>query len=378
MTDVSPSGRYLVLTALRQGPSLDEKSLSIYDTISNKTIELALPEPLEYWDASFHFSWQESRLIAFCFGCFSTTMNVLIWDNLSTVPGLTSHASLCLNSPIGRQQIHVHKAATSAVIVTKARSIQRIELGDEIKFLDTNNLIDDYPHRLSTISRDCSHWALVSYGQKGGKVQIMDLLSPDAPARHFDLEWSHSDISEVLSQGNDLPIALSPDLHVLVINAEVFDITITEGNDSSKRSTLTPFTMEGLPPLLEPHRHQNASWGLHSQISPCNSFVLYVNEGDQWAHRRYNSAIFLYRINIETRTSARLELNLPEKLVSLHACFHPSLPLIAISYASPTVAELEDNLRTPPSLQLAIFDLESLETTVLEVPKGQHMEAIAA
>ena len=106
--------------------------------------------------------------------------------------------------------------------------------------------------------------------------------------------------------------------------------------------------------------------------------MLYVGKGDQWGNRsRYSSAIFLYRINVEKRTSTRLELNLPKELVSLYASFHPSLPLIAISYASPTVAELEEIMRRPPLLQLAIFNFKSLETTVLDVPKGQHIEAMA-
>ena len=207
----------------------------------------------------------------------------------------------------------------------------------------------------------------------------MELMSPYKPTRHLDLEWSHSDIPRVLSQGINLPIALSPDLRVLMINAEVFDIAISEGNDPFEGLTRTPFTMEALPSLLKPYRHRFPDWfSLDCRISPCNSFVLYVAEGDQWGNRsRYSSAIFLYSINIEKRTSARVELNLPEKLVSLYASFHPSLPLIAISYASPTVAELENIQHRPPLLQLAILDLKSLETTVLEVPKGQHIEAIA-
>lgn len=380
LADVSPTSPYLVLGRPDDINKLilRETVLYLYDTKSNETIELCLPEPLDYGTGKFHFTRQETRLIAFLFGRFSTNMNVLIWDCLTTAPRLTSHASRCPKFWIWPEQIHLHKAATSAVMVAETRSIQRIELGDEIKFLDAKNSIDDYPHRLSTISRDCSHWALVSYGQNGGKVQIMDLVSPGAPARHFDLEWSHSDISRVLSQGIDLPAALSPDLRVLIINAEVFDIAISEGNEPSERLTRTPFTMETLPPLLEPHRHQITVCGLGCQISPCNSFVLYVGKGDQWGNRsRYSSAIFLYRINVEKRTSARVELNLPEELVSLYASFHPSLPLTAISYASPTVAELEDIRHRPPLLQLAIFNLKSLETTALEVPKGQHIEAMA-
>ena len=242
LADVSPTSRYLVLGTPNDFNTLRPKEtlLYLYDTKSNDTIELRLPEPLDYRNGKFHFTRHETRLIAFLFGQFSKCMNVLIWDFLATAPRLTSHASLCLHSPIWPQQIHIHKAATSAIVVTKTRSIQRIELGDEIKLLDTNNLIDDYPHRLSAISRDCSQWALVSYGQKGGMVQIMDLMSPYKPARHLDLEWSHSDIPTVLLQGTGVPIALSPDLRVLIINAEVFDIAISEGNDPSERLTRTP------------------------------------------------------------------------------------------------------------------------------------------
>ena len=378
LVDVSPTGRYLVLGPANRISTTfpQEIVLCLYDTNSNKTVELRLPEPLDYFDGKFHFSRHETRLIAFLLG--GVAMNVLIWDCLAIAPKLTSHANWCSTSSILPVDIHVHKAATSAVMVNGTRSIQRIELGAEIKFLDTKNLIDDYPHRLSTISKDCSHWALVSYGQKGGKVQVMDLTSPDAPAHYFDLEWSHSDISRVLSQGTNLPIALSPDLCVLIINAEVFDITITEGNDPPEDLTRTPFTLEALPALLEPHRHQNPFRGLKCQISSCNSFVLYVGDGDQWGNRsRYSSAIFVYRIDLEKRTSARLDLNLPACLVSLHASLHPSLPLMAISYASPTVSELEIISQRPPLLQLAIFDLKSLEMTILEVPKGQLIEAIA-
>ena len=153
LADVSPTSRYLVLGTPFERNTLfpEETVLYLYDTKSNETIELRLPEPFNYLFGKFYFTRQETRLIAFLFGRFSTSMNVLIWDCLTTAPRLTSHASLCLNSSIGPQQIHIHKAATSAVMVTKTRSIQRIELGDEIKLLDENDLIDDYPEGLFTL-----------------------------------------------------------------------------------------------------------------------------------------------------------------------------------------------------------------------------------
>ncbi|KAF6227691.1 hypothetical protein HO173_012021 [Letharia columbiana] len=383
LVDVSPTGRYLVLGVPfgHLAFNFGEEILYLYDTDSKKLIELRFPEPLNYWEGKFLFTRHETRLISFLL-CHPSKLHVMIWDCLATAPRLTSHATSPANSHpdlVPRPyQIHVHKAATSAVMVTNARSIQRIELGDEIKFLDANKMIDDYSYRLSTVSRDGSHWALVCYGRKGGKVQIIDLTSPDAPARHFDLEWSQSDIPRVLTQGTNFPIGFSPDLRVLIINAEVFDITTTEGDDLSKRLTLTPFTMEALPTLLEPHRHKIPSWGLDCQISACNSYVIYMGRGDQWGDTsRYSSAIFLYRIDLQKRKSARLELILPEGLISLNASLHPSLPLMTISYASPTSTELEDIRERAPPLRLAIFDLMRLEKRVLENPKGQATKAMA-
>lgn len=380
LADVSPTGRYLVLgvpqdSSLIREKTIKEKNLYLYDTNSNETIELHLPEPLDYWNGKFHFSGHEERLIAFLLD--RSAIHILIWECLAIGPRLTSYANWCLDSGIWPHQIYVHKAATSAVMVTNTRSIQRIELGDEIKFLNANKVIDDHPHRLSTISRNCSHWVLVSYGWKGGKVQTIDLTSADAPARHFDIKSPQGDIARALAQETNSFIGFSPDLRVLIINAEAFDITTTEGNVSSETLTLEPFTIEGLPALLESQRSSTFR-DLQCYISPCNSLVVYVCKGDQWGNRfRYSSAIFLYRIDLEKRTSVRLELNLPEELVCPHASFHPSLPLMAISYASPTASELETILEKPPSLSLAILDLNSLEMVKVEVPEGQPTEAIA-
>lgn len=376
LVDISPTGRYLVLDVpdFFSTPKPEEEILYLHDTNSNETVELRLHEPLDYLHGKFHFSRHETRLIAFLLG--RSAMNVLIWDFLTTAPKLMRHAKCDLTSIIWPAQICVHKAADSAVIVTETRSIERIEFGDEIKFLDANKVNDDYPHRYSTVSRDSSHWALVSYGRKGGKVQIINMMSPDA--RHFDLEWSQSDMQRVLTQAIDLPVGLSPDFRVLMINAEVFELTTTKGHNPSETLTLTPFTIEALPVLLESHRHQITACNLDCQISACKSYVLYVGRGDQWGNRsRYSSAVLLYRIDLRTKTSARINLTIPENLVSPNACFHPYLPLMAISYASPTATELQDIQGKPPSLHLAIFDLRSLEMISLDFPDGQPTEAMA-
>ena len=379
LINVSPSGRYLVLgqSETLLAKRAEEEALYIYDTKLKETVKLPFPKPLYYFVGKFHFSQDETRLTALLVAFKNLT--VLIWDYLRPTSRLTSHASLDLEHTIGQHGIHVHKTATSAVIVRATRMIQRIELGDRIEFLDVGYSIDEFPHRLSTISRDGSHWALVSYGSKGGKVQIMDLRSPDAPARHFVLHWSQSDIPETLAQSNSLPVGISPDLRVMIINSEVFDLTTTTiSKDHSQRLTLASFTIEAAPVLLRPHRHQSKYEVLKCLISPCNSYVIYVSRGAEWGEEsRYSSVFLLYRIDVQKRTSARLELMLPQRMISTSACFHPSLPLMTLSYASPTATELTRIRQWPPELRPVIFDLQSLEMKILEIPKVQPTEDIA-
>ena len=379
--NVSSSGRYLVLERPIDsfGKTIEEEALYVYDTKLNETLELPFPKPLDYFEGKFEFSQDETRLIAFMVG--RKNLTVIIWDCLGPGPKLSSHASLDMDQNINSLGIYVHKAATSAVIATGTRIIQRIELGDRIKFLDARDTIDDYPCKISTVSRDGSHWASVSYGRNGGKVQIIDLQWPGAPARHFVLQWSHSDTPEAIEEGLSLPIGISPDLSVLIVNAEVFDLTTTatsNGKDTSKSITLTSFTVEAAPALLRPHRYQYETWGLQCRISPCNSYVIYVGSGDQWGERsRYPSVIFLFRLDVQKRTSAQFELMLPERIISLNADFHPSLPLLALSYASSTATEFKIIRESPPVLRPVMYNLESLEMTILEVSKTQLLDAIA-
>ena len=374
--DVSPTGRFLVLGKPADDHECEEEMLYLYDTDSNQTLRLPFPKPLKYSEGKFHFSRHETRLTTFLFSHHGLT--VMLWDCLTTIPRLTNYARWDVGSFIQPRQVHINETANLAVMVTKSRSIRRIELGDSIEFLDAGKQVGEFPYRLSAISRDCSHWASVSYGPKGGKVQIIDLTSPDALARKFDLEWSLSNTSEAFTRITHPPIAISPDLHVLVIDAEVFDLTTANETRTSETSTLTSFTIEAAPVLLKSHRHQYQSWRPKCQISACNSYVIYVNEGDQWGNRsRYSSAFLLYRIDLENRTSAQLELMLPERLVSLSASLHPSLPLMAISYGSPTSTELESFRPGLPPLHLAICDINTLVMTSLDLPEGQFTDAMA-
>ncbi len=381
LVDVSPTGQYLVLgeAETELTVKLEEEVLYLYDTKSNETIELRLPQPLNYHMGEFLFSRDETRLTAFLDGRF-TGLTVIVWDCLGSTPRVTSHAALHTEELIVHGQIHVNKTATSAVIVTRTRSIQRIEIGDTISLRDASKIVDDYPRTLSVISRDGSHWALVSYGRNGGKVQIIDLISPNAPACHFDLEWSQGDIPEALDRGTYFPVGISPDLGVLIIEAEVFDLTATNDKGTSEKLTLTSFTMKGAQALLKPHRHRIKYWCLDCRISPCNSFVVYVGHGAHWGMTSYYSSdILLYHIDLQKRTSARLEHTLPEGLYSPNASFHPLLPLVAFSYGSPSTTKPKPNpfQEELPPLRVTIFDLRDSVVTNLDLPKGNFSKAMA-
>ena len=384
LIDVSPSGRYLVLGRPHTFPTekTEEEALYIYDTKFKETVKLSFPKPLDYFMGKFHFSRDETRLIAFL--DVTKNLTILNWDIIRPTSRLTSHASLDLGQMTALHGIHVNKAATSAVVVTGSRMIQRIDLGDTIEFLDVGYTVDEYPHRLSKISRDGSQWALVSYGPKGGKVQLIDLRSSDCPARHFVLQWSQSDTRETLTQSDRVPVGISPDLRVLIINAEVFDLTTinttttnTISKGPSKRLIISSFTIEAAPALLRPHRNQFLYDVLECQISPCNSYVIYVSRGVQWGKDSlYSSAFLLYHIDVQKQTSARLRLMLPERMISSHATFHPSLPLMTLSYASPTATELEVIEQLLPELRPVIIDLNSLEMKILKVPEVRLAEGI--
>ena len=376
--DVSPSGRYLVSACPPDGPTfeLEEEMVYLYDTDSRATVRLPLLEPLAYRDCRTFFSHDETRFTAFIRSINDPQeLNIVIWDRLPANPRLLSYLRWDVGS-IPLRQLHVYEDATSAILVTRERNIQRIELSNGIEVPDVSKLTDDFPYSLSAIHRDCSHWTLVRYGSKGGKVQIINLAFPDTPARTFELEWSQKNIPDIRKQDHFLPSCISTDLRVLIINGEVFDLAITNDEWPCNMLALNSFTMEGASTLLKLYRDRNKFQRLKCRISPCNSYVTYVGEGDQWGDRsRYSPAIYIFRIDLKDRTSARLELSLPEDLISLSASFHPSLPLLAISYGFSTATKTElRQANTPPPLYLKILDLKSLTMTDLDLPNERPTE----
>ena len=111
---------------------------------------------------------------------------------------------------------------------------------------------------------------------------------------------------------------------------------------------------------------------LKYRISPCNSYILYFSEGSSNVFERNTTELHLFRIDLVSKSSAKLHVPLPENLISMSANFHPSLPLVSLGYAAASKAEhgtLLDPETEGPQLNLAILELGSSEAQPIGIPE---------
>ena len=364
LIDVSPSGRFLVLsTAPSSLQTRGDDFLYLYDVDTSKTIRLPLVERLDYVEAKYQFVKDEMELIAF-FPCDVhgiSTMNVLVWSDLQSNPLLRRYGQLKLDDTISLLQIHINNDESSALMVPKSRVIQRVELRTKIRFPDAPDVNDDYPCTISQVSKDGVRWALLRYGQTKAQLQMTDVLSTKSSIHRLSLELPPC------NEPRSRVASFSPDLWVLIVDAQVF--SIAEGVNGL---TLASFTIQGLPELLVHFqtRLNPRHWcQLHCLISPCNSYVIFTCQGDPFAREDAPSTIYAFRVDFAAKSSTRLGLQLPKDLTYVSADFHPSQPLILLSYSSSSESDTRALEEIPP-LQISIVELEGLEMKPISLPEG--------
>ena len=270
---VSPSGRYLLLSPDFTS-MMGEGFLHLYDVDTSETIELPFVERIDYGEAKFQFVKDEMELIVFIPSFFVGIfmMTVLVWSDLQSNPSLKSYGRFKADSIIGPSQIHVNKNESSALMVSGSRVIQRVELRTQVKSPDAPDVDDDCPYTVSQVSKDGGRWALLRYGQNRAQLQMKDLSSARDPIRKLDLELSPYD------ELQNRTAIFSPDLSILVIDAQVFNIS-----EEAHELTSASFTIQGLPELLVRYR---TNWSprfsslLRCLISPCKSCIIYISKGD--------------------------------------------------------------------------------------------------
>lgn len=363
LTGVSPSGRFLVLSSdynrLRTGTG--DEYFYLYDVSSSETVLLPFVGRLNYGEAKSHFMKNETELVVFI-GCWIhgvCMMNVLVWSDLQSDPVLRSHGKTNVGF-IEPQQIHVNDDESSALMVSKDMVVHRVDFHTQVHFPDSSDLNDNDPCTISQVSNDGACWALLKYGQNKAQLQIADVSAAKGPIYRLDLELSPCDEPHLLVTG------FSPNLRVLVIDAQVF--SISEGIDGL---TATSFTIYGLRKLLLHYRTRlnfRHWYGLHCLISPCNSYFIYISQGDPVARKAAPSTIYAFRVDLVSRSSVRLSLNLPKDLTFISADFHPSQQLMLLTYSSFSRSGFQPLEEAPPP-HVAIVELGSLEMKPIVLPK---------
>ena len=360
LADISPSGRFLVLSSFDVDTTNTEKGdefLHLYDVNTTKTILLPFTERLLYREAKYHFMTNEMELIVFI-GCWIHgiyTMKVFVWSELQSHPVLRSFGQLKtgLDRIIEPYEIHVNDDESTALMVSEDRVIQRVDFRTKITFPDTPDVNDDYPCTISQISKDGLRWAQLRYGQNIAQLQMTEVSAAKGPIQRLDLELSPCDEPHLLA------VCFSLDLRVLVIDAQVF--SIVEGMDGL---TATSFTIQGLPELL---LH---SGRLRCLISPCNSYFTFISPEDPDARETDPPIIYAFRVDLMSRSSARLDLHLPKQLEFISADFHPSQQLMLLTYSS--VSRLGPSLsEKASSIQVSIVELGSLEMKPIVLPQSR-------
>ena len=367
LADVSPSGRFLVLSPdydkIRAGKG--DEYLYLYDVSTSETILLPFVEPMNYPQAKYHFMKNEMDLIVFI-GCLmhgSCTMNVFVWSGLQSHPVLRNYGQLKSESDyiIKPHQIHVNDDESSALMVSEDRVIHRVDFSTQVTFPDSPNVNDDYPCTISQVSKNGVCWALLRYGQNKAQLQRTDLSTARGPIRKLDLELSPCDEPHLLAA------SFSPNLRVLVVDAQVFNVV--EGMNGL---TATSFTIQGLPELLLHYRTRlnlHHRYRLRCLISPCNSYFIFISPGDPYARDAAPSTLYAFRVDLVSRWSVRLDLHLPKDLTFISADFHPSKQLMLLTYSSFSAPQdLKFKEAAPP--QVTIVELESLEVKPIVLPKN--------
>ena len=352
LVDLSPSGRFLVLSPMaskRRG----EEFLYLYDVDINETIQLPFVQVLEYSEAKFQFARDEMELIAFipCWNHSIDTINVFVWTDLQSGPALRSHGQSKLENFLESRGIHINEDEISALMVSDNRVIQRVEFHTQVTFSQAPSVDDDYPFSISQVSTDGNRWAMLRYGQNRAQFQMTEISTAKGPIHKLGLEFFPC---EGLQQ---FPaVSLSPDLTMLVVDAQVY--SIAEGLSGLTSASLT---IEGLPELLARHRTEGSLIdGIDIQISSCNSYVVFMIEGDPYTKEVFPYIFYAFRIDLVSKSSTRLDLQLPKGLTFISASFHPSQQLMLLKYSSSSNSDAKPIGEFFP-LRIYIWDLESLE-----------------
>lgn len=324
----SPSGRYLAFVARDQGLTMSDvsntqKETLLVDTLLGETVVLPHSADSEYMESDYvlHFSTDETEVSALYIG--SDNLSVCCYVGLPNEIRLRASEKCVsdpLRLPIGLCVSSDHETAT---LLTESGEIQRIGLGDEIKFLDIPDKATEYPSRSDFLSQDGSRWASVYHDNEKAQLHIHTLLNPDETPRCTELQRTAS-----VSADFTTFVAMSMDLSLLVLDGDIYRV------GASKLGQLEIFSQSvKLPNELEV-RHRVREFRLpRCFVDSTNSFVAHLKP-DLRLERVPNrpDVLALFHIKSIETSSSQVHPSLPEDMFDLCPQFHPSLPLLILGF----------------------------------------------
>lgn len=362
---ISHSGRYIVLYHhFTQTKAAEDPSLAIFDTELERAILLPDSESFSSPYSFLYFLEEETKIIGFSsgpMGCQAVKWvglpnEIEVWGKTRASP---IYASI-------NTEIQVQKNETTLLMLTTGNIIRRVHIGESINFPDLEDSMTSYPCRTWGISDDGKWGACIDYGIEKTLVQIMDLKQEDACPRSLQIERQPS------IDPNRMIVKTSPDLRLLVVDKQVYNLAEKDDKVASK-----PFTVLDLH-NLQPEDQTASKCGNYScTISPRNDYIAYtIPDEDSFHQQNSPGCLSLFRLDVKMKCSVLVDLPLPKNLIKVSVCFHPSIPLMMLRYEADSETDSEMVGQKLPQLHKTIIELETLKKRPLRFPEGKAWQAL--
>lgn len=332
---VSPSGRYLVLgyPGWEFWPPIH---LILLDTISGKIIDMKHRLSRHRSISSFSDDESELNIISF------DGSEMITYTGMSSV---TLSKSTQVIPALRQLRLYEFWQFSSdhrlAIGVSWSGVIGRIDDKDEL--LDEIEMINDDSDTKCQIkvfpSQNGDRFANVELSRDGTCLQVFGTAHVGEILRHLDLD----DLKPYAT-----PFTMSPDLSILVAGEKIYNIGSPDDQIASKPSQISsiPFLKDRL-----------------CEVSPSNTFIAFY---PSWTTNYDEVGLDILCLDAESTYWVHLQPSLPNRMRRFSVRFHPSLPLMAILYESPSTRKIHEDMSScsenGPNILLfhvAIIDLNT-------------------
>ena len=372
----SLSGRYLAFVARDQPRSVSglmetQNNFSLVDTLSGETMFLPhlTGQEQKAWDYGLCISIDEREAVVWFFDRQADNPELLSVYHYAGLPNevyLRAQGKCTCDSIDHVTGVTVTRDHRAAHYITVSGEIQRVSLGDEIKFLDTSDRLNEYPSQAIFLSQDGSRWAGVYYGSDKAQIQIYTVLKPTEHPQCIEFQRTSS-----FSDGSTTFMTMSMDLSVVILDWEVYSLNSKPGECGLTVQTLKlPRDLGVTPSALKSHSG-------YCSVDSSNEFVVYFTKGK----RNFESSpecsdlFALFRINFDETSACRLHPSLPEDMIEISAEFHPSISLLIIGFGLVSEALVSGMDRI--SYHMVLIDMDTMSKRAINAEQSLYVHVVS-